>query len=156
MKQILTSAALSSLLLCTGCSKNTINLDFGDTDEPSGSFIPKGSTLVTFQATVESRNLLTWGMSPMDKGIRNRLYAYKYPVANLTDIDPIAEGLYITSSQGVLIVATGTKCICKTAFTIFTPYPTISPPCYLLSPTAGRNPYTTESISYGGIVLNKM
>lgn len=109
VKQIFTSTALGSLLLCAGCSKNTINLDFGDTDEPSGSSIPKESTLVTFQATIESRNLLTRGMSPMDKGIQNRLYAYKYPVANLTDVEPIAQGLYITSSPGVLIGSDGYK-----------------------------------------------
>lgn len=103
------AAVTLSLLLALGCSKNTINLSFGDTDDPAGSTIPKGSTLVTFNASVENRNLLTRAMSPMEKGIQNRLFAYKYPVTNLADATPMAEGLYITSSPGTLIGSDGYK-----------------------------------------------
>lgn len=108
-KKTLAATAVCGLLLSAGCSKNTINLHFGDTDGPGGNSIPEGSTLVTFQASVENRNFLTRAMSPMEKGIQNRLFAYKYPVANLANARPMAEGLYITSSPGILIGSDGYK-----------------------------------------------
>ncbi len=104
-----TAAIALSLLLTLGCSKNTINISFGDADDPAGSLIPKGSALITFNASVENRNLLTRAMSPMEKGIQNRLFAYKYPAANLATISPMAEGLYITSSPGILMGSDGYK-----------------------------------------------
>lgn len=104
---VATMAAL--LFLFPGCSKNTITLDFGETNGSGTGSVPEGSTLVTFNASVEHRNFLTRAMSPMDKGIQNRLFAYKYPATNLANVEPMAEGLYITSSPGVLIGSEGYK-----------------------------------------------
>lgn len=94
----------SVLFLFTGCNKNTIIFENGDeTGNSSGK-----TTLVTFNASVEGRNHLTRAMSPMEKGIQNRLFAFKSPASSTTDA-PVAEGLYITSSPGILIGTEGYK-----------------------------------------------
>lgn len=109
IKKTFAAAAACSMILIVGCSKNTINLSVGDADSPATGAIPEGSTLVTFDASIENRNMLTKAMSPMEKGIQNRLFAYKYPVTNLANAAPMAEGLYITSSPGILIGSDGYK-----------------------------------------------
>ena len=54
------------LLLLAGCNKNTIIFEDGTTPNgSSGNEDPGNSTLVTFNASVEGRNLLR-SMSPMD------------------------------------------------------------------------------------------
>lgn len=104
------SMGLVCLLLVSGsCAKNTVTFDFGEEEGGSGSAIPKGSTLVTFNASVEGRNLLTRSMSPMEKGIQNRLFAYKSSTANPVNAVPAAEGLYVTSSPGTLVGTEGYK-----------------------------------------------
>ena len=97
----------SVLLTVSGCNKNTIILEYGGDDESGGSQSGK-TTLVTFNASIEGRNLLTRAMSPMEKGIQNRLFAFRLPTAN-TKESPAAEGLYITTSPGVLIGTDGYK-----------------------------------------------
>ena len=95
---------LSSLLCFSGCTKSIINIDLGDTpnsgtpDNNNGSGNSKTS-LVTFHATVESRNM-TRSLSPMQTGIASLIFAYKSPIGSLNDI--AEEGLYVTSSAGVL------------------------------------------------------
>ena len=60
------------LLLLAGCNKNTIIFEDGTTPNgSSGNEDPGNSTLVTFNASVEGRNLLR-SMSPMNKGIQSR------------------------------------------------------------------------------------
>ena len=61
------------LLLLAGCNKNTIIFEDGTTPNgSSGNEDPGNSTLVTFNASVEGRNLLR-SMSPMNKGIQQGL-----------------------------------------------------------------------------------
>ncbi|RHJ83198.1 fimbrillin family protein [Parabacteroides sp. AM08-6] len=102
LKKVITFTSI--ILLLSGCSKNTIIFENGDENNPTNT----GITLVTFNAAVEGRNLQTRAMSPMEKGIQNRLFAFKSPAASTQD-SPIAEGLYITSSPGVLIGTDGYK-----------------------------------------------
>ena len=52
-----------------GCSKNTIILEVGDENKPSGGNNTEGTNLVTFNASIEGRNLMTRAMSPMNQGI---------------------------------------------------------------------------------------
>ena len=95
------------LLVFSGCNKNTIILGYGE-DDDTGSSQSGKTTLVTFNASVEGRNLLTRAMSPMEKGIQNRLFAFRSPTSNAKET-PAAEGLYITSSPGILIGTDGYK-----------------------------------------------
>ena len=87
------------LLLLAGCNKNTIIFEDGTTPNgSSGNEDPGNSTLVTFNASVEGRNLLR-SMSPMNKGIQSRVYVFDSSAG--TKGSPEASGLYITSSPGV-------------------------------------------------------
>lgn len=86
------------LLLLAGCNKNTIIFEDGTTPNgSSGNEDPGNSTLVTFNASVEGRNLLR-SMSPMNKGIQSRVYVFDSSAG--TKGSPEASGLYITSSPG--------------------------------------------------------
>ena len=89
-----------------------------------GNEDPGNSTLVTFNASVEGRNLLR-SMSPMNKGIQSRVYVFDSNAG--TKGSPEASGLYITSSPGVLTGSDGYKMFLSMALIISTPYPTISP-----------------------------
>ena len=55
-----------------GCSKNTITLEVGDENKPSGGNNTEGSNLVNFNASIEGRNLMTRAMSPMNQGIKSK------------------------------------------------------------------------------------
>ena len=95
------------LLLLAGCNKNTIIFEDGTTPNgSSGNEDPGNSTLVTFNASVEGRNLLR-SMSPMTKGIQSRVYVFDSSAG--TKGSPEASGLYITSSPGVLTGSDGYK-----------------------------------------------
>ena len=95
------------LLLLAGCNKNTIIFEDGTTpNSSSGNEDPGNSTLVTFNASVEGRNLLR-SMSPMNKGIQSRVYVFDSSAG--TKGSPEASGLYITSSPGVLTGSDGYK-----------------------------------------------
>lgn len=102
-------ALICALFISAGCSKNTIILDLGDENKPSGGDGPYGTSLVTFNASVEDRNLLTRAMSPMNQGIKSTLYAFEPAMQNSTKQTPSAQGLYITSSPGVLTGVDGYK-----------------------------------------------
>lgn len=95
------------LLLFAGCSKNTIIFEDGWKDSNSNN--PDGKTLVTFNASVEDRNLLTRAMAPMKKGIQNQLYAFTSTNGDGAKGIPYAEGLYVTSAPGVLTGSNGNK-----------------------------------------------
>lgn len=95
-------------LLLGSCSKNNIYI-YGDEDTPSPDNPSGTKALVTFHASIEDRNLLTRAMAPMEKGIQNRLYAFNTTNGNPSQASPAAEGLYITSSPGILIGTDGYK-----------------------------------------------
>lgn len=98
----------SSFFLFPGCTKNIINIDLGDTPEVNqGTDNNTGNTkpaLVTFHATIEGRNM-TRSLSPMPKGVASLLFAYKSPITSLDEAS--AEGLYVTTSAGILTGANG-------------------------------------------------
>lgn len=99
---------LSLFLFVAGCSKSTINI-YGDQEESGTSGqADKGHTLVTFDASIESRNM-TRAMSPMKSGIKSHIYAY-LPATNTTTQETLAaQGVYVTSSPGILSGADGYK-----------------------------------------------
>lgn len=97
------------MLFFAGCSKNTIIIEYGGDDDGSGTSVPEGKALITFNASIEGRNLLTRAMSPMSAGIQSQLFAYLPATASATSNPPIAQGLYITSSPGVLTGSDGYK-----------------------------------------------
>ena len=142
------------LLLLAGCNKNTIIFEDGTTPNgSSGNEDPGNSTLVTFNASVEGRNLLR-SMSPMNKGIQSRVYVFDSSAG--TKGSPEASGLYITSSPGVLTGSEDIKCFSPMALIISTPYPTISPRSPRHSRVAYPNPSSTVSIIFGGAPYNRM
>ena len=142
------------LLLLAGCNKNTIIFEDGTTPNgSSGNEDPGNSTLVTFNASVEGRNLLR-SMSPMNKGIQSRVYVFDSSAG--TKGSPEASGLYITSSPGGLTGVTDIKCFSPMALIISTPYPTISPRSPRHSRVAYPNPSSTVSIIFGGAPYNRM
>ncbi|MEY8708312.1 fimbrillin family protein [Bacteroides faecichinchillae] len=108
------------ILLLGSCSKNNIYIDVtvpngsennGDngSDNNNDNGDPtKDKTLVTFSASVESRNM-TRAMSPMGKGLQSWLSAYKSNTRDTINGAPVEEGDYITSSPGVLSGIQGYK-----------------------------------------------
>lgn len=95
------------LLLFAGCNKNTIIFEDGTTSgQSSGNNNQGNNTLITFNASVEGRNILR-SMSPMQKGIQNRVYVFGADEG--TKGSPEASGLYITSSPGMLTGSDGYK-----------------------------------------------
>ena len=115
MKTKLLKTAQIMVFICTiiffsGCTKNIITLDIGEGNKPSEGNNPGGTSLITFNASVEDRNLLTRAMSPMDQGIKSTLYAFEPSTQNnIETTTPSAQGLYITSSPGVLTGVNGYK-----------------------------------------------
>lgn len=99
----------AAILLLGGCSKNTIIIDGDHEHDPtSDNENPESNTLVTFNASVEGRNLLR-AMTPMPKGIQSHIYAYQATSGNSASGTPVANGLYVTSSPGVLTGSDGYK-----------------------------------------------
>lgn len=99
LKSIKVITFLSIFLLLGACAKNSIVYEYnGEDNQTSGNSEQGNNTLVTFYASIESRNM-TRAMSPMKKGIQNRLFAYTQS-GNSTSLS--AQGLYITSSPGIL------------------------------------------------------
>lgn len=110
-KSVVLAMFASALLLLFGCSKNIINIDLGnesegDSSTSGGSSGSSGTNLVSFHASIEGRNM-TRALSPMPKGVANLLFAFKSPVESLDD--PTEQGLYITSSVGVMTGANDYK-----------------------------------------------
>lgn len=108
MKIYAPKAVASVIFTCAalflgGCSKNSVNMYSGDHPENdptnSGNGSNSQTTLVTFHASVESRNM-TRSLTPMRKGVVSQLYAYKAPATSLEEAT--AEGLYYTSTTGIL------------------------------------------------------
>lgn len=94
----------SSVLFLQSCTKSIVNIDLGgDSGENSSTSggTSGGTTgnLVNFQATIESRNM-TRSLSPMQKGIVSLLFAFESPTESLDD--PTEQGLYVTTSAGVM------------------------------------------------------
>lgn len=94
-------------LFMDSCAKNT-TIIYGNGEDNLPETPQKETTLVTFNASVESRNL-TRAMSPMKKGIKSTLYAYQKAQSTTSQETLFAEGLYITSSPGVLSGKDGYK-----------------------------------------------
>ena len=88
---------LSASLVLTGCSKNTIIIEPG-----AGGNTGNGSesSLITFHASVESRNM-TRSMSPIQKNIRVQMLAFPGTAADASGI-PLAAGPYLTPNPGIL------------------------------------------------------
>lgn len=111
MKIYFMKATAWVMLICTtlffnGCSKDSIVINIGESgteENQSGDGTttekPDQKTLVTFHASIESRNL-TRSLSPMRKDITSAVYAFKSPVTSLET--PTAQGLYTTTTIGVL------------------------------------------------------
>ena len=142
------------LLLLAGCNKNTIIFEDGTTPNgSSGNEDPGNSTLVTFNASVEGRNLLR-SMSPMNKGIQSRVYVFDSSAG--TKGSPEASGLYITSSPGVLTGSDGYKMFLSNGtynfYAVSDNFSTI--PRH--SRVAYPNPSSTVSIIFGGAPYNRM
>lgn len=99
---------LSIFLSVAGCSKSTINIYDGKEESGTSGQADEGQTLVTFNASIESRNM-TRAMSPMKPGIKSHIYAY-LPAASAASRETLAaQGAYVTSSPGVLAGADGYK-----------------------------------------------
>lgn len=147
--------ALAGIALFIGsCAKNT-TIIYGSGEDDSLPETPqKGTTLVAFNASIESRNL-TRAMSPMKKGIKSTIYAYQKSQSTTTPETLFAEGLYITSSPGVLSGNDGYKSILPTGFITFMPYPIISRPYLLRSQDKSRNLCSTVSTIFGGAVADQ-
>ena len=98
-----------ALLLLGACTtKSSIYIDLGDQDEGNDNNTGKGTALVTFNASVEGRDL-TRSMTPMDKGLQSWLCAYPSGTTSIIRAEPITDGAYITSSPGVLSGLDGYK-----------------------------------------------
>lgn len=99
----------SLLFLLVACSKNTIIINepggSGSGGDSSGS--TSGGVLVTFHASIESRNMLR-SMSPIRKGIEARLFAFDGFSSDVTR-SPLENGLYVSSSPGILAGVAGYK-----------------------------------------------
>ena len=95
------SIFICTLLLLAGCAKNETNI-YGLIPDQNGSGngdSPDNSALVTFSASLENRNM-TRAMSAMPKGVISEIYSFK--ASDNKASDPSADGLYITSSAGIL------------------------------------------------------
>lgn len=94
----------SSILFLSGCTKSIVNIDLGN-DPNDGSSANGGASgntkgnLVSFNASIESRNM-TRSLSPMQKGVASLLFAFGSPIESLDD--PTEQGLYVTTSVGVM------------------------------------------------------
>lgn len=101
-------AFMSLFILLSGCAKSTINIYDDDEGERIPGHPGRGNTLVTFNASIESRNV-TRAMTPMKSGIKSHVYAY-LPVASASSQETLyAQGIYVTSSPGVLAGSDGYK-----------------------------------------------
>ena len=127
--------ALAGIALFIGsCAKNTTIIYGSGEDDGLPETPQKGTTLVAFNASIESRNL-TRAMSPMKKGIKSTIsLLHRVYCPEMTDI----------------------KCILPTGFITFMPYPIISRPYLLRSQDKSRNLCSTVSTIFGGAVATKM
>lgn len=102
------SVIMCTLLLLAGCAKNEIII-YGqqpDNNESGSGSSQEDNTLITFSASLESRNV-TRSMSPMPKGVISQVYSFKTTDSRLTT--PSADGLFITASAGMLTGVGGYK-----------------------------------------------
>lgn len=89
-----------ALALVAGCSKNTICLEAGATPEAGGAQPETQAALVTFHASVESRNL-TRALSPVRKNVQAVVYAFASSASGASGT-PLAHGAYISATPGQL------------------------------------------------------
>lgn len=99
-------------VLLSGCAKSyiTYELQCGNCNNGNGSSSGsnEGTALVTYFASVESRNISVRSMSPMKKGVISSIFAYKSTDGSSEGI-PVSNGNYETSSPGVLTGSNGFK-----------------------------------------------
>lgn len=91
----------ATTLIAFGCAKTEIIIvsdEGGTSGSGSGA---AGSTLVTFHATVESRNI-TRSLSPISKNVRAYIYAFSGTATNASG-SPIEQGAYQTANPGLLV-----------------------------------------------------
>lgn len=148
--------ALAGIALFIGsCAKNT-TIIYGSGEDDSLPETPqKGTTLVAFNASIESRNL-TRAMSPMKKESRVPFMLTKSrrvpPLRKLClpkDCISLLHRVYCPEMTDI-------KCILPTGFITFMPYPIISRPYLLRSQDKSRNLCSTVSTIFGGAVATKM
>lgn len=102
------SVIMCALLLLAGCAKNEIII-YGqqpDNNAPVSGSSQEDNTLISFSASLESRNV-TRSMSPMPRGVISQVYSFKTTDSRLTT--PSADGLFITASAGMLTGVGGYK-----------------------------------------------
>lgn len=107
-KPVATLAILGMLVFLLGCSKSTINIYDREDDEGTSGQQGKGHTLVTFNASIENLNV-TRAMSLMKSGIRSHIYAYLPSTTTSGQEKLYVQGIYITSSPGILSGVDGYK-----------------------------------------------
>lgn len=102
-----TAMFMCIFLFLAGCAKNEIII-YGSSpnDTSSGNENHNGNVLVSFSATLENR-AVTRAMSPMAKNRISQVYAYETTDSRLKA--PFTEGLYTTSSVGMLTGLQGYK-----------------------------------------------
>lgn len=115
MKAAMCATLTLTTLFFAGCSKSYIEIYTEDNSGSGGQSEPSNGSdngnneqkaLITFHATVESRNL-TRSMSPMPEGVASLMFAFESPINNLNE--PNEEGLYVTSTAGVMTGANNYK-----------------------------------------------
>ena len=104
--QVLT--IISMLFFISGCSKSIVNIYDGDEKGGIPGHPGKGHTLVTFNASIENLNV-TRAMTLMKSGIKSHIYAY-VPNTMISGRERLyVQGIYVTSSPGVLTGVDGYK-----------------------------------------------
>lgn len=124
-----------TLLVLAGCSKNEITIYGsapGNGESGQGETSNNAEALITFSASLENRKV-TRSMSPMPKGLASQIYAFKTSDSNFRE--PLAEGLYTTSSAGILTGQDGYK-------------------MYLSNGTYNMYAFSTNSSSYPPVITN--
>lgn len=107
IRQGLIGTLLPVLALVAACSKNTICIEGGASPEGGGSQPETPSALVTFYASIESRNL-TRAISPVRKNVRAAVYAFAGTASGASGT-PAAQGSYISATPGQLQGVDGYK-----------------------------------------------
>ncbi|MEG2370681.1 MAG: fimbrillin family protein [Alistipes sp.] len=91
---------LLTALLWGSCSENNVYVDCGTNPPNDGGDGTGGTTLVTFHASVEGRNI-TRALSPVRKNVQAELYAFDGAAADASGV-PVGQGSYLSMTPGLL------------------------------------------------------
>lgn len=95
-------------LLTAGCSKTYVYIDQEGGSPDQGSGGGSGLSLVSFHASVESRNVPAKSMSSLSKNVEAKLFAFDGTAGN-ADGAPVAAGSYNSVMPGMLSGVDGYK-----------------------------------------------